>query len=277
MIIDSHHHLWKFSAGEYPWIDESMEVLRRDYLPQDLLRESETTGTEGTVVIQARQNMEETRWLLDLAGKHPFIRGVVGWVDLRSPVLQSQLEEFAGKGKLVGVRHVIQDEPDEGFMLLPQFVRGIGMLREQNLVYDLLLFPRHLVHAVKLVGMFPDQRFVLDHMAKPCIASGALQPWKDHIESLAALPNVWCKISGMVTEADRKVWKYEDFIPYMEVVTRAFGIERIMLGSDWPVCRLAGEYEEVLGIPLRYFSGFSRDSKERIYRSNAMECYQLDI
>ena len=221
--------------------------------------------------------MEETRWLLEQADRHPFIKGVVGWFDLRSPDLQAQLERYASHPKLVGARHVIHDEPDDDFMLREDFRQGISVLGAFNLVYDLLLFPKHLGRAVRLAEAFPEQRFVLDHMAKPLIASGTMEPWKTDLEKLASLPNVWCKISGMVTEADHTHWEINNFIPYMEVVKNAFGPERIMLGSDWPVCRLAGEYEEVLNIPLIFSRHLDATDRERMLRKNAIECYQLQI
>ena len=277
MILDTHHHLWSFNETDYVWMDNSMEVLKRDYLPPDLEKEMAKAGVDGTIVVQARQMIEETRWLLDQADANPFIKGVVGWVDLRSPELEVQLEEFAVHPKLVGVRHVIHDEADDDFMLRPAFVKGIGQLKAYDLTYDLLLFPKHLARAIELVSMFPDQRFVLDHISKPFIKSGIFQPWKDDIEALAAQPNVWCKISGMVTEASRDSWKYDDFVPYMKVVCEAFGMDRLMLGSDWPVCRLAGEYDEVLGIPMVYLSSFSDGEKEKVYYKNAIHCYQLKI
>jgi L-fuconolactonase len=274
-IIDTHHHLWNYHAEEYGWMDEAMGVLKRDYLPGDLEPFMERAGVSGTVAVQARQITEETRWLLEQSDEHPFIKGVVGWVDLCSPGLGAQIEQFAAHPKLVGVRHVIHDEKDDDFMLHPAFMEGIGLLREFNLAYDLLLFPKHLPRAVELVSRFPEQRFVLDHISKPFIKSGVLHPWKEDLEALASHENVWCKISGMVTEADHASWKYEDFIPFLEVVSEAFGTARLMLGSDWPVCRLAGEYEEVLSIPFRFFSAFSNHEKERIYHMNAIECYQL--
>ncbi len=277
MIIDSHHHLWKFNSDDYGWMDDSMKVLKRDYLPADLENEMMSAGVSGTVVVQARQIIEETRWLLELADENPFIRGVVGWVDLRSPDLGIQLKQLAGHSKLVGVRHVIHDEADDDFMLRPAFVNGIEKLKDYNLTYDLLLFPKHLERAIELVSMFPDQRFVLDHISKPFIKTGILQPWKEDIEALATQPNVWCKISGMVTEADHQSWNYMDFVPYMKVVCEAFGTDRIMLGSDWPVCRLAGEYNEVMGIPLDFLNHLSETEKESIYRQNAIDCYQLEI
>jgi L-fuconolactonase len=277
MIIDAHHHLWRFNTADYGWMDDSMKVLQRDYLPSDLEAEIGKAEVSGTIVVQARQIPEETRWLLDLADENPFMKGVVGWVDLRSPDLEKQLMTFSGHPKLVGVRHVIHDEADDDFMLRPAFVKGIEMLKEFNLTYDLLLFPKHLERSIELVSMFPDQRFVLDHISKPFIKSGIVQPWKDDIEALAAQPNVWCKISGMVTEADLAGWNYKDFVPYMKVVCDAFGPARIMLGSDWPVCRLAGEYAEVMEIPKSFIGPLSESEKERIYSLNAIECYQLDL
>jgi L-fuconolactonase len=276
MIIDAHHHLWEFNSTDYGWMDDSMSVLKRDYLPAELENEIAKAGVAGTVVVQARQIIDETRWLLHLAEENPFIEGVVGWVDLRSTDLDQQLEELAGHTKLVGVRHVIHDEPDENFMLLPAFVKGIEKLKDNNLTYDLLLFPKHLSRAIELVSLFPEQRFVLDHMAKPYIKSGIMQPWKRDIEALAAHPNVWCKISGMVTEADLTGWRYEDFIPYMEVVFWAFGSKRIMLGSDWPVCKLAGEYKDVLSIPMTYSEQMSDSEIANIYYKNTLEAYQLE-
>ena len=275
MIFDSHHHLWKFNTRDYGWIDESMEVLRRDYIPADLESEIRKAGVSGTIVVQARQSLEETSWLLEMAGMNPLIRGVVGWVDLQSTEVGQQLDRFAAHPKFVGVRHVIHDEPDDGFMLRPAFVKGIEKLAGYNLTYDLLLFPKHLERAIELVSMFPEQKFVLDHISKPFIKSGIIQPWKDDIEALAAQPNVWCKISGMVTEADQKGWKYEDFIPYLEVVSEAFGTDRIMLGSDWPVCRLAGEYEDVMEIPRRYFQALPDEEKQKVFTANCVEFYGI--
>ena len=277
MILDAHHHLWEFSEKDYGWMDESMAVLKRDYLASELEKEIKKAGVTGTVVVQARQSVEETRWLLTLAEKNPFIKGVVGWIDLRSSDMAHQLEEFAHNPKLVGVRHVIHDEADDDFMLRPAFVKGIERLEAFNLTYDLLLFPKHLERAIELVSMFPNQRFVLDHISKPYIKSGIIQPWKDDIEALASQPNVWCKISGMVTEANFESWKYEDFVPYMKVVCEAFGNDRIMLGSDWPVCKLAGEYSEVMKIPYDFFGNLSEDDIKNVYSQNAIDCYQLNL
>ena len=277
MIIDAHHHLWKFNNADYGWMDDSMGILKRDYLPGQLEEQIKSTGVNGTVVIQARQTIEETRWLLEEADRNDFIKGVVGWVDLRSEALGDQLAEFASHPKLVGVRHVIHDEPDDGFMLSAKFISGIEKLATYGLTYDLLLFPKHLENAIELANRFPDQKFVLDHISKPFIRSGIMDPWKNDISCLAAQSNVWCKISGMVTEADLKYWKYEDFVPYLDMVVEAFGSDRLMIGSDWPVCRLAGEYKDIMNIPLRYFESFTDIEKENIFKNNCKEFYGLDI
>jgi L-fuconolactonase len=275
MIIDAHHHIWKFNETEYAWMDKSMSILKQDYLPADLEKQLNGSNVVGTVAVQARQNLEETRWLLEMAHQHPFIKGIVGWVDLCSEKLSAQLDEFSRDPGLVGVRHVIHDEPDDDFMLRPAFIKGIEKLGQYNLTYDLLLFPKHLQRAVELVSLFPEQKFVLDHISKPFIKAGVLDPWQEEISALAARTNVWCKISGMVTEADHKHWKYEDFIPFLDVVVEAFGTDRIMLGSDWPVCRLAGEYNLVMDIPARYFIGLDPVEMEKISRMNCYECYEL--
>jgi L-fuconolactonase len=277
MIIDAHHHLWKFNKTDYPWMDESMAVLQKDYMPADLEPQLAGSGVTGTIAVQARQKLEETKWLLDLAGQNQFIKGVVGWVDICAEQLSRQLDEYSSHPLLVGVRHVVHDEPDDDFMLRPAFIKGMEKLVQHNLTYDLLIFPRHLKKAVELVSLFPDQRFVLDHMAKPFIRDGSLEPWTVDMAELGNFPNVWCKLSGMVTEAHPEQWKYEDFLPYLDSVVESFGPERLMLGSDWPVCRLAAEYEQVMDIPLRYFGDLGPDDKEKIFRLNCMECYELSI
>jgi L-fuconolactonase len=277
MIIDAHHHFWKFNEADYAWMDESMTVLKQDYLPEDLESQLVRSGVTGTIVVQARQKLEETEWLLNLAGHHPFIMGVVGWVDICSEQLSMQLEELSSNPWLVGIRHVIHDEPDDDFMLRPAFIRGMEKLVQHNLAYDLLLFPKHLQRALELVSLFPEQRFVLDHISKPSIRTGILDPWREEIIALSEHPNVWCKISGMVTEAHPQRWKYEDFIPYLDTVVEAFGMDRIMIGSDWPVCRLAGEYHQVMDIPFRYFRDLDPPEKERIFGLNCVECYELSI
>jgi L-fuconolactonase len=275
MIIDSHHHLWNYQQEEYGWMDDSMEILKRNYGPGDLEPELKSTGVTATVVVQARQSLEETKFLLDLADEHSFIRGVVGWMDLCSPLLEEQLESYATHPKLVGVRHVIHDEPDDDFMLGEEFIQGISKLQTYGLSYDLLLFPKHLERAAELLKMFPDQRFVLDHLGKPPIRSGELKSWKKDLEKLAVLPNLWCKLSGMVTEANPLSWERDDFLPYMDVVLDSFGADRVMLGSDWPVCMLGGTYREVMEIPLEFISKLDASEKENIQYQSAIDCYQL--
>ncbi|MEA3460762.1 MAG: amidohydrolase family protein [Bacteroidota bacterium] len=277
MMIDAHHHLWKYNQREYRWMDDSMHVLQRDYLPGDLEQELSQTGVSGTVVVQARQNLEETRWLLGLANTHSFIKGVVGWLDLRSSELDKQLDAFAAHPKLVGLRHVLHDEPDDEFMLRKDFMNGIAQLKAYNLTYDLLLFPRHIEPAIMLVERHSRQRFVLDHLGKPLIKSGIMEPWKRDITRLAAYPNVWCKLSGMVTEADLQNWSYKELLPYMETVLEAFGPERLMLGSDWPVCRLAGEYGEVIGVVRKFIKSMDIKDQTKILYQNAIDCYQLKL
>jgi len=260
MRIDSHQHFWKYNPAHQVWMTDAMAVLRRDYLPDELNPLLQLAGFDGTIAVQARQMIQETGWLLALADQHPLINGVVGWVDLRSPQLRQQLEKFASHPKLVGVRHVVQDEPDDEFMLQPEFRRGIALLREFDLTYDLLLFPKHLPVAVKLVEEFPGQPFVLDHIAKPFIREGTLSPWREELRRLAEFPNVFCKLSGLVTEAKWKQWQPGDFEPYLDVVFEAFGPERLMIGSDWPVCTLAGDYAATMNLVKNYVPDRDREA-----------------
>lgn len=274
-LIDTHHHLWYYDEKEYGWIGPEMEVLRRDFLPKELLGLAEESGILGTVVVQARQKIGETKWLLGLADANPFICGVVGWLDLRSEALEKQLEEFAAEKKLVGIRHLLQDE-DEGYMEDSSFQNGISVLGRYGLAYDLLIYPEQLEEAIRLVSRFPEQTFILDHMAKPPVWSGAMQPWKQQMEKLAQYPRVWCKISGLVTEADPGNWNFETLVPYLEAVTTAFGTSRIMVGSDWPVCCLEAGYRDVLAIPRRFFGGFTQEAQQDIFYKNAVKCYGLE-
>lgn len=276
MKIDSHQHFWIYNSSEYGWIDDNMKVLKRDYLPSDLQVHLADAGFSGTIAVQARQTIEETRWLLGLADTNSFIKGVVGWVDLcSSDKLKQQLDEFCRSEKLVGVRHVVHDEPDDNFMLRDDFLKGINVLKSYNLAYDLLLFPRHLPVACRVVSMFPDQKFVLDHIAKPRIKEHLINPWKKNILRLAEHSNVWCKLSGMVTETDPENWKPGDFRPYLDVVFKAFGPERLMTGSDWPVCLLSGKYKEVVAIVGSYISAMSAEVQEKILGLNCKAFYGI--
>ena len=275
MKIDTHQHFWKYSLEEYPWIGEGMEVLAQDRLPSDLKPLLEDNGIEGTVAVQARQVVEETEALLAMAEEYDFIRGVVGWVDLRSPNVEAQLERFKDRAKMVGVRHVVQDEPDARFVLREDFMRGIGKLKACDLVYDILIFPHQLPATIELVQRFPEQVFILDHIAKPYIKDKQMAPWESDIRKLASCENVSCKISGMVTEADWHNWIVEDFRPYMDVVLEAFGTERLTIGSDWPVCTLAGQYGSVVSIAADFIAQLSDHEQQAIWEGNPERIYGL--
>jgi len=280
MNIDSHQHFWSYSAAAYPWIGVGMERLARDYLPGDLEAPAAAEGIGGTVAVQARQTLEETRWLLDLADRHPLIRGVVGWVDLRSDDVHRELQEFVARKKFLGVRHVVQDEPDPRFLLGEQFVRGLEHLHPFGLTYDLLLYPQQLPAAVELVASLPEQPFVLDHLAKPQVKTwtkpGDLHAWRRDIEALAKHKNVCCKLSGLVTEAAWRRWQRADFTPYLDVALAAFGPRRLMFGSDWPVCLLSGDYADVSGIVRDCCGKLSPAEQTAIWGGTATWFYGLD-
>ncbi len=276
MHIDAHQHFWRYDPAEYGWIDESMSALRRDFLPGDLEPLLHATGFEACVTVQARQTLEETRWLLDLAAAHPFIAGVVGWVDLQSPDVERDLERFAGRRKLVGVRHIAQSEPDD-FLLRPAFQRGIGWLERFNLGYDILIYPRHLKAAAALVSRFPSQRFVLDHLAKPDIRRQAIDEWRRDLRALARFPNVWCKLSGMVTEADWQTWAPADLRPYIDAAADCFGANRLMIGSDWPVCTVAAPYERTLSVVTDAIARWSPDERAAVLGGTAMRFWNLRL
>jgi L-fuconolactonase len=276
MRIDSHQHFWKYNPAHQVWMTDAMDVLRRDYLPGELKPLLQAIEFDGSIAVQARQMVEETEWLLELSDTHDIIKGVVGWVDLCSPELRNQLDGFSKHPKLAGVRHVVHDEPDDQFMLRPKFRRGISQLREFGLTYDLLLFPKHVPVAAKLAREFPNQPFVLDHIAKPAIRDRQVSPWKEDLRRLAELPNVFCKLSGMVTEAAWKQWRPEDFHRYLDIVIEAFGAERVMIGSDWPVCTLSGDYETTMRIVIDYAYQFPPPVREAILGGNCARFYGLD-
>lgn len=276
--IDSHQHFWEYDEAQYPWIKSDWRI-RKSFLPKDLEPLLRKNGFRACIAVQARQTLEETRWLLSLADQYPFIAGVVGWVDLRSPKVGEQLVDFLHP-KLVGVRHVAQDEPDDRFLVGKEFMRGIARLKEFGLVYDLLIFPKQLPAAIDLVQKFPEQRFVLDHIAKPNIREGQMDPWRTHIRELARHENVYCKLSGMVTEAAWDDWKTSDFTPYLDVVWEAFGEDRLMIGSDWPVCLLSCEYRAVINIVREYLEELLPDSfieEKKTFGGNAAKFYKLKI
>ena len=275
MRIDSHQHFWIYDSEQYPWMTDELSVIRSDHLPEDLKVEIDRLGIDGSVAVQARQSLDESRWLLDLADRSDVVKGVVGWVDLRADSVEDQLSEFAAHPKFVGVRHVVQDEPDEKFMLLPEFIRGISKLNSFNLRYDILVFPKQLPAAIELVKQFPDQPFVLDHIAKPLVKDGGISPWNNHIRELAGFENLTCKVSGLITEANWSSWELSDFSPYLDIVFESFGIDRLMFGSDWPVCKLAGSYGQVYGLVEEYIGQFSANEKEKFFGGVASEFYGL--
>jgi L-fuconolactonase len=277
MRIDAHQHFWSYSAAEYPWIGKGMERLAHDHLPADLALLAAAEAIGGTVAVQARQSLEESRWLLELADANPLILGVVGWVDLRSTHVEDQLRAFAEHPKFVGVRHVVQDEPDPRFLLGDSFLHGIRKLATFGLTYDLLLYPQQLPAAAEFVGRFPEQPFVLDHLAKPRIKAGELDPWRQDLRALAAHGNVLCKLSGMVTEADWQGWKRADFTPYLEVALETFGPKRLMIGSDWPVCTLAAGYPDTIGIVREFLAPLAAAEREAIEGGNAARFYALPV
>ena len=274
--IDAHQHFWHYDPVEYEWIDGSMAALRRDFLPADLEPELRAAGFDACVAVQARQTLEETRWLLELADGHPFIAGVVGWADLQAPDLRAQLEPFAGRPKLVGLRHIVQAEPDDRFLLQPEFLRGVAALRDFGLAYDILIYPRHLPAAVEFAQRLEGHRLVLDHLAKPDIRGREIQEWRRHLRALAACGHVMAKLSGLVTEADGRAWTPEGMRPYLDVAFECFGYERLMIGSDWPVCTVAADYGRTMRVVTDYMRGRPSREQEAVLGGNAERLWQLD-
>ena len=273
--IDAHHHLWKYSAAQYPWISENMGLLRRDFLIQDLMDVLEESDIDGVVTVQARQAMAETRWLLDLAHSHDFIRGVVGWVALTDPKVEGDLEHLSTHAKLKSVRHVLHDEPDDFYILREDFNRGIKLLQDFGLRYDLLIFERHLPQTIQFVDRHPNQIFILNHIAKPRIRQGVISPWKENLTELARRENVFCKLSGLVTEASWQSWTEADLDPYLQIAMAAFGPERVIFGSDWPVILLGSSYKRWVDVVQRSISHLSEYEQERIFGKTATEVYRL--
>ena len=273
--IDSHQHFWLYNPVDYGWMAGDRSPLQVDYMPPDMQPLLAASGIDGTVAVQARQVVQETEFLLALADQYDLIRGVVGWVDMRADDVEEQLERFADHPRMVGVRHIVHDEADDRFMLGGNFLRGLAALNGYGLRYDLLLYPRHIPVAIEVVKQFPEQPFVLDHIAKPFIKDGIIGAWEDDIRRLASFDNVFCKVSGMVTEAAWKTWTQDDFTPYLDIVFDCFGIERLMFGSDWPVCTLSGSYSEVVGIVETYIAALSVDEQAAIMGGNATAFYGL--
>lgn len=275
MIIDSHQHFWQYEPVKHSWIDDEMAVIRRDFLPSDLQKVYQENGIEGCVAVQADQTLAETDFLIDLASKNDFIKGIVGWVDLRSNAVEADLEKYSHHQKVKGFRHVVQGEADHNFLLRPNFLNGISALEKHNFTYDILIFPHQLGATLEFVKKFPNIKFVIDHIAKPYIKDGFFDGWANQMKAIAKQENVYCKVSGMITEADYKTWTQAQLHPYLDLVFNAFGTNRILFGSDWPVCLVAGNYQQVKNIVTNYIADFSADEKANIMGLNAIKFYNL--
>jgi L-fuconolactonase len=274
-IIDAHQHFLKYDPQRDQWITEDMKVLHKDYLPADIEPVFKQNHISGSVAVQADPSENENQFLLGLAARYPFIRGVVGWIDLQSPRLEERLEYYQQFPLMKGFRNILQSEEQRDSMLKPGFQQGISLLNKYGFSYDLLILPDQIGYAEKLAAAFPEQRFIIDHMAKPYIKHGMIAEWKMAIKKFASFQHVYCKISGLVTEADWEFWEIEDFRPYVDVVLETFGTKRILFGSDWPVCLLAGDYDDVKQIAEDYFYSFSIAEQTDFFGANAMNFYHL--
>jgi L-fuconolactonase len=275
MRIDAHQHFWRYSEEEYGWINDAMASIRRDFLPVHLLPLLEESGIDATVAVQARQSLEETEWLLELAEGRDWLAGVVGWVPLVNSSVEETLEKLSANAKLKGVRHVLQGEAD-AFLHREDFNAGVALLRRYALTYDVLVLERQLPAAIEFVDRHPEQPFVLDHLAKPRIAAHELEPWRTHIRELARRPHVQCKLSGLVTEADYHAWTTEDLRPYIDTALETFGAQRLMFGSDWPVCTVASSYARWVDVVRSSASELSANEQDAIFGDNAIRFYRLE-
>jgi len=274
MKIDSHHHFWKYNPIEYNWIDESMKSIKKDFLPKDLKPILDSNSIDGSIAVQAHQSEEETLFLLKLAEKFNFIKGVIGWLDIKANDFEERLIFFKKNRLFKGLRHIVQDEKND-FLLNPEFQNGISKLSKFDLTYDLLIYPKQLYPAIELVKKFPNQTFILDHIAKPNISKKINQEWIDNIKSLSNYQNVYCKISGMVTETEDYKWEIDNFNPFLDVIVNSFGVDRLLFGSDWPVCLLAGKYKDILNIVTNYFKKYSERDQKKILGENAIKVYNI--
>ncbi len=275
--IDAHQHFWQYNPVRDAWINNDMAILQEDFLPEHLQPILEHYDFQGTVVVQSDQSPEENRFQLENAERHPFIKAVVGWVDMQAPDLEAQLRAYQQYPKLKGFRSMLQSDPDRSLMLRPDFQAGIAKLQSYGYTFDLLVLPDQLKYAEALVAAFPGQRFVLNHIGKPNIRLRQFEDWVADIKALAAHEHVYCKVSGMVTEADLTRWKFEDFKPYIDTIFECFGIERVMYGSDWPVCRLAATFGEVMEILEKYTASFTEAERELFWAKNAIRFYNINM
>lgn len=275
MVIDSHQHFWKYEPVKHSWIDDDMSVIRRDFSPSDLAKVYQENSIDGCVAVQADQTLEETDFLIDLASINNFIKGIVGWVDLRAENIENVLEKYSTDKIVKGFRHVVQGEADHNFLLRPNFSRGISLLEKHNFTYDILVFPHQLGSVLEFVKKFPHQKFVIDHIAKPYIKDGYFEGWATMMTAIGKHKNVSCKMSGMVTEADFNTWTPEQIHPYMDTALEAFGSKRILFGSDWPVCLVAGNYSKIKKLTTDFISQLSKIEQNSIMGNNAIEFYNL--
>lgn len=273
--VDAHQHFWIFDPVRDSWIDDDMAVIRKHFMPGDLETVLKDNGIEKCIAVQADQSLQQNDFLLDFARKHDFIAGVVGWVDLQSDAIEEQLQQYATEKKMKGFRHVLQGEPNRALMLERSFTNGIGKLAKYGYAYDVLIFTDQIKYAAELAAVFPDQPFVLDHIAKPKIKTGEIDQWAKDVKYLASFENMHCKVSGMVTEADWQGWKYDDFVPYLDVAFEAFGVQRLMYGSDWPVCNVAGGYQKAKSILDQYTAKLSETEQALFWGENAARFYNL--
>ena len=273
--MDAHQHFWQYDPARHTWMDDKMTALKTDFLPLDLLPHLQNASLDGCMAVQADQSEDENAFLLSLAEKHDFIEGIVGWVDLCAENVEQQLDYYKQFSKMKGFRHILQDENQRDFMLRPDFLKGVAQLKKYNFTYDILIFTNQLAYTLDFIKLLPEQKFVIDHIAKPLIKEQIVGDWKDSMIQIASFKNVYCKISGLVTDADWRGWRKEDFKVYLDIVVEAFGTDRIMYGSDWPVCQLAATYEEQLDIVKEYFSSFSQIEQEQFFGGNAVRFYHL--
>jgi L-fuconolactonase len=275
MVIDSHQHFWQYHPAKDAWITDDMKVIQQDFMPNDLKEELVKNNIDGCVAVQADQSENETHFLVDQAGNNDFIKGVVGWVDLCADNIKERLNYFSQFNIVKGFRHIVQAEQDDEFLLREDFCNGISLLEKYNFTYDLVIAPTHLVHAAKFAQRFPNQKFVIDHLAKPFIKDQLIDQWEKDIQRIAHHENVFCKISGLVTEADWKNWKQKDFTPYLDVAFNAFGVDRVMYGSDWPVCLVASSYQQQLSVVHDYLHSFSESEIKKVMGINAQNFYNI--
>lgn len=274
MRLDSHQHFWEYDPKRQDWITPDMSRIRRDFLPGDLRPLLEDAKIDGCIAVQAEESLRETDFLLDLANQHEWISGVVGWADLKSDQLDEVLDQYSDARKLVGFREVLQSK-DPRYMLQDEFIRGVQKVGKRDYTYDILIFPHHLAATLELVKKCPDQRFVIDHLAKPFIKDGKWKEWKKALSLIAERELVHCKLSGMITEADWKKWAPDQLLPYLEIALELFGPDRLMYGSDWPVCLVAGEYEQYWEVIEQFTAALSPSEKSRIMGETAAKFYKI--